>query len=486
MNIQITRIDGGLHITPAPPYLTKYLKYRHRDMKTKNWKQVAVWEERLLHTTDGEGGVYTLQGFFGPVCKLIHKYKDTYFVDDQRVPMPEPNWARLKQVGPRDYQIDPIVEFITKATKDSGICLAAGGFGKTFCQMMTYAAFDSLNTILAIPLKQVYNATYAKFVEFFPEKHIGRIGDGHFDISEDITITTFKSLPKCATEKCELIMVDEVQGCTGDVFQNVLASMRPKRLFGYTATDEGLFNGADRLITGLFGERLIYIPYEEAQEAGAVVPGVVYFVETPDAIVTAGTFEGALSQGVKKCKPRNQLIAKICTLIPNKWQTLVFVDHIKDHLIELHKLMPTGTKYIHRCTSKKEIGAYALSNKEQDKIIKEFMDGEFQWLIGTDAFRAGVDIPQLRVVIQASSGASEIEVVQEALRGSRTLPEARRQELGVDEKTHFVLVDFLDNHDERLANLAQTRMQHYKKQGWTVKIVRKPEEIDWFTYEDKI
>ena len=486
MNIKITRLDGGLRISPAPPYVIKYLKYQHRSMEIVKYKRVPTFTERLLHTVDEEGGVYTLQGYFEVLCKLIHKNHDTYNVEDVRTPMPEPDWQAVKTVGLRPYQVDAVVEGITKGMQHSGIYLAAGGFGKTYCQAFTYAAWNTLNTILAIPLKQVLKQTYAKFVELFPDKHIGIIGDGHNDLSTDITLTTFKSLPKCAIEKCELMMIDEMQGTTGDVIQDVLTGIRPRRIFGYTATDENLFNGADKVLKGLFGERLINIPYEEALEANAVVPGVVYFVETPDVVVSAQNFEGKLSQGVKRCKPRNQLIAKICTLVPEKWQTLVFVDHITDHLVELYKLMPAGTKYIHRGTSKKDHGTYALSEKQQDQIIRDFTDGQTRTLIATDAFRAGVDIPQLRVVVQAASGSSEIEVIQEALRGSRTLSKERGEALGVDEKTHFVLIDFLDGHDPTLANMAQKRMNYYRKQGWKIKVVKKPEDIDWYDFGDKL
>jgi len=486
MNITITRNDGGLQINPAPPYITRYLKYQHRSMEIVKYKRVPVFTERALHVSDPDGSVYTLQGFFERICKLIHKNSDTFYVEDLRTSMPAIDWAAVKAVGLRDYQVDHVVAGLQKGMQNSGVILAAGGFGKTYCQAFWYAAWHGLNTILAIPLKQVFNQTYAKFVEIFPNKHIGRVGDGINDISTDITLTTFKSLPKCAIEKCELLLVDEMQGCTGDVIQDTLTNVRPRRVFGFTATDENLFNGADKLLTGLFGERIINVPYDEALDAKAVVPGVVYFVETPDFVVSSQNFEGKLVQGVKKCKPRNQLIAKICTLIPDKWQTLVFVDHINDHLVELHKVMPVGTKFIHRGTSKKELGIYALSNKEQDEIIRQFTNGEFKYLIGTDAFRAGVDIPQLRVVIQASSGSSEIEVIQEALRGSRTLSAARQQELGVDEKTHFVLIDFLDNHDDTLAAMAQKRMAYYRKQGWQINIVKRPEEIDWKKYKTEL
>ena len=484
MNITITLIDGGIRVSPITDYLTQYLKYSHRKIETIRYKRETTFEERLLYETDGQGGLYTLQGFFKKICNLIHKNKDTFKIIDLRTPLPDIDWAAVKAVGLRDYQVDAVVKGLAEGTVNSGIFNAAGGYGKTYCQAFTYAAWNKLNTILAIPLAQVFRATYKKFTELFPNTHVGRVGDGHFDISKEITITTFKSLNKCATEKCELLLIDELQGCSGDAIQDVISSIKPTRIFGYTATDDGLFNGADKLLTGLFGERLVYIPYQEAEALGAVVPALVYFVETPQYLMNAHSIEGAISQGIKNCKPRNQLISKIVTKVPEGWASLTFVDHVADHLIELHKLMPPGVKFVHRCTNKKEIGIYALTPKQQEAVIKEFSYNELKHMIATDAFRAGVDIPHLRVVIQAAGGSSKIEVIQEALRGSRTLPEARMKELGItEEKTHFVLIDFLDNHDERLSKMAQTRMAHYTSQGWKIKIVDSVDKIDWYDYK---
>lgn len=453
-------------------------------MEMVQYKRKTVFEERLLYKTDDIGGIFTLQGFFVKLKELIHKNKDSFTVTDSRTALPDIDWEAVKHIGLRDYQVEAVAQGLTEGAENSGIFHAAGGYGKTYCQAFTYAAWNSLNTIVAIPLKQVFEATYNKFVKLFPDKHIGRVGDGYHDISKDITITTFRSLDKCATEKCQLLLIDELQGCSGEHIQNVITSIKPIRIFGYTATDDGLFNGADKLLKGLFGEHLIEIPYEEAQGVGAVVPALVYFVKTPEYLVTSSTFEGLLRQGVKMCKPRNSLISKIVTQIPEGWPSLTFVDHVNDHLIELHKLMPAGVKYVHRSSDKKELGIYALTPKQQKEVTQDFMNNKFQHLIATDAFRAGVDIPQLRVVIQASSGASKIEVIQEALRGSRILTDEDKERLDIKEdKTHFVLIDFLDNHDDRLNDLAMKRMDHYRQQGWKVKVVDAVNQIDWNDYQ---
>ena len=144
--------------------------------------------------------------------------------------------------------------------------------------------------------------------------------------------------------------------------------------------------------------------------------------------------------------------------------------------------MPKGTKYLHRESSKKNVGVFALTGKQQNKTIEEFSNNEFQLLIASDAFRAGVDIPNCRVVVQASGGSSKVEVLQEAYRGSRILTEEYMKKFDLPPKTHFVLVDFMDNHDPTLEGMAKKRMKYYEEQGWDIKVVDSPEEIAWLSY----
>ena len=482
MHIEITRFDGGIRLTPFPPYLAKYLKYHHREMQTIQYRRECVFVEKLLYALDGTGYAFTLPGFFKKITDLIHRQHDTYSVVELRTPLPPTDWERIKQFKLREYQIPLVAELILKGEQESGVINAAGGIGKTHLAAVTYAAWNQLNTILAIPLKEVVRQAYQKFKTFFPEKHVGIVGDGMNDLSNDITITTFKSLKNCALEKCQLLLVDEMQSCGSPTFRNCTELVKPIRMFGFSATTDGLFNNTDKLLIGLFGEDLIYFPYTEAEDANAVVPGVVYMVKMPEnfTITNFATIENKFKHGIKNCDKRHEILGDACKHIPTDWQTIIFVDHVKDHLIPLYKYLPTETKYLHRESSKKSVGSFALTEKEQRKISESFANNEFQYLIATDAFRAGVDIPNCRVVVQASGGSSKVEVLQEALRGSRILPEETRAKYGLTPKTHFMLVDLMDNHDPVLEGMAKKRIQYYKEQGWKVHTVDSVDQIDWF------
>jgi superfamily II DNA or RNA helicase len=484
MNITITRVDGAIMVNPAPNYITDYLHYSHRSFGMRGWKRVNVYTKKELFSLAPSGGVITFAGFFDKLSKLIESEGDTLLVDDLRTPVKEPNLEAVKNInwegigsdGLREHQIEPVVEFLFKAKEGNGICCAAGGFGKTILMACTYAAYSHIGpAIIATPLKTVFDQTYDKLSKLFPDIHIGRVGQGCCDISTAITVTTFKSLAKSPLEKCKLMLMDEIQGTTSEGIVSTLSSITPVRMFGYTATDVNLFNQADKMIKGLFGDRLIYVPYDDAKDAGAVVPCKVYMVKVPNtAIFDAGSIEGKIQRGIKRNEIRNKLIGQVCGLVPEGWQTLVFVDNIADHLVPLYNFMPEGTIFVHRGQGK-EFGAFALNPKKQDKNLQAFRDGEYKYLLATDCLRAGADIPEIRVVVQASGGTSEVEILQEAYRGARLAPG----------KTHFVLVDFMDSHDPTLENMSLKRMSIYKKQGWKVKEVDDLAEIEWNWGNDK-
>lgn len=480
MKINLTRNDSGVGISPAPPYILKYLQYTKRGFVSRNYKMENSFEKMLLYTGDNNGGVYTLSGFYSSLTWLIEKNMDTYITIDNRSKMPDIDWNTVKDIGLRDYQVDPMIEFLQKAQFENGIALATGGFGKGHVIAATYAAWHNLNTIITAPAKAIAFQLYELLREKFPNKHVGMVGGGMREIGSDVTVATFKSLEGCALEKCEMLLVDELQGSSGDGFQNVLVKIKPVKLLGYTATNKGLFNGGDKLLEGIYGETLIEIGYEEATEVGAVVPIRVFFVKMPTTLETInGDMGKKIKRGIMNNDTRNRLLGDICKSVPNKWQTLIFVDQIKQHLIKLFPYMPEGTEYVHRNASAKKINDFAMSTKEQDKTIQDYIHNKTQYLIATDALKAGVNLVNTRVLVQASGGSSRTEILQEAFRCSRVLPKELQETLGVDEKTHSVIIDIYDNHDEALENMSKKRYEYYASQGWDVSIVDNIEQINW-------
>ena len=139
MKLTITRVDGALSVRPSPPYLTEYLQYFHRGFKLVNYRRVNDFDLRLLHQIQQDGSMITLPGFFDQILKLINDNGDAADVIDNRTALPPVDWAAINGInwkgigstGLRDYQFQPVAEFLTKAQHSSGIVNAAGGFGLT-------------------------------------------------------------------------------------------------------------------------------------------------------------------------------------------------------------------------------------------------------------------------------------------------------------------------------------------------------------------
>ena len=477
LEITLVRQPNSLYISKLTPYLEKYLQYSHRSFKKVGFKTKNSFDKVMLHSLDGEGGAVTLQGFFHTVKELIDKNKDTYVVEDQRPIMPDVDWQAVKDLDLRDYHKPNIAKLLTCG--ESGVIHCSTGLGKTFIAMTICAAYPQLNTIVATPSKNVFNQTIKKFREQFPDKKIGCMGDGHRDIG-DITITTYKSMKNCDLDRCQLLIMDEIQESTTPTAQECLVRMHPMRIYGLTATDEKLFSGADKVIKGVFGERIVDVPYTESVEIGAIVPCEVFMVRTGKSERWFGKeHRSRIIKGIKMYDKRNDLVASVCNVVPEGWQTIVFVETIKDHLKELYERMPKGTKFVHRNSDKKDINGLALSTKQQDEICAEFSRNEFQYLLATEALEAGTDFPNLRVVVIANGGSSYIGLTQKAGRGARILPESLRLELFVEPKTKFILIDFYDEHDEFLEAQSEKRLEIYKSHNWKINVVDTPEQIVW-------
>ena len=174
-------------------------------------------------------------------------------------------------------------------------------------------------------------------------------------------------------------------------------------------------------------------------------------VKTSQSILfTATNVEQTIKKGIKCCRERNALIGEIVKSVPTGWQTLTFVDTIKDHMTQLFPYMPEGTTFVHRESSKDKAKDFALKASEQDRRCEDFKYNRIQHMIATEALEAGTDFPNLRVVVIGGGGSSFVGLTQKAGRGARILTEEFREELGVGEKPYFILIDCYDQHDEFL------------------------------------
>jgi superfamily II DNA or RNA helicase len=103
-----------------------------------------------------------------------------------------------------------------------------------------------------------------------------------------------------------------------------------------------------------------------------------------------------------------------------------------------------------------------LSGKDTAKVrraaIARLQDGSLHALIATTIFDEGVDIPELKKVILASGGKSQVKLIQRVGRAVRL----------ANGKTEAMIVDFQDAHNPTLKRHAAARRKVYKEQEFDV------------------
>jgi superfamily II DNA or RNA helicase len=103
-----------------------------------------------------------------------------------------------------------------------------------------------------------------------------------------------------------------------------------------------------------------------------------------------------------------------------------------------------------------------LSGKDKTatrrQAVADLQSGKVRAILCTTIFDEGVDIPELRKVILASGGKSQVKLLQRIGRGLRL----------ADGKSSVEIVDFADKHHEMVRRHALERMKRFKEEGFEV------------------
>ena len=127
----------------------------------------------------------------------------------------------------------------------------------------------------------VYPNIKKQLKEMLPNREVKGIFTGSRNSvpSNDITVCSFDSLQKINPEDVHLLLIDEPHASVSESRAPLLARFNNARIYGFGATLEGRYDGADKLIKGLIGPIHAARTFQEAVEEGAVCPIKVFFVK---------------------------------------------------------------------------------------------------------------------------------------------------------------------------------------------------------------
>lgn len=146
----------------------------------------------------------------------------------------------------RPNQIECYTNCINEFSKPfgGGIILMITGFGKTLTSLKV-ACFLKQKTLIIVNKRELIEQWKKEINKFIPEAKVGLIQGPIFDIEDkDIILGMLQtiSIKKEITEQnfswCSIAIIDECHNISSEVFSNIMFKIRPKYIFGLTATLE--------------------------------------------------------------------------------------------------------------------------------------------------------------------------------------------------------------------------------------------------------
>jgi superfamily II DNA or RNA helicase len=415
-----------------------------------------------MYTVEGDGAII-FGGMYARVIRGLDAMNMEYDVHDHRTPIPEALWGNIQHPlrDKQDYALAAI------ATNHNGVIHAATGFGKTHLICQLCRMYPDSNILIISPRKQVVSDIFKRASDAALEGSIITKCDGTRTFREDsnAVVCTTGSLHKIPSAWPDMVLFDEVHGAATDRIKDILIEFEGPRMYGFSASPTGRGDGADMEITGLFGEVICAVSYQEAEAAGNVAPIEVRIVPVVADEVTATTDVTKQRRGYWRNRVRNNAVAKAALSFKETEQVLVIVK-TAEHALFLRRLLPDFS-IVHAGISKEKWKTFVklglCTDEEYDSIGKidtdamkqAYKEGSLLKVIATTTWKEGVDFPLLAGLVRADGMAGSIPAIQIGGRLSR----------GDVQK---VLYDFDDDYGDSFKRRSKGRIRTYKKNGWVI------------------
>lgn len=479
MTVKIFWFSGSLTVVNSFKELEKYLTYSKKALEwnpTRRRRETRRSTE-LLYKVLREGPedrtIVTMQGFKDNIIKVCKKHDKTIeFYDNRRVfETPIMNLA----CGFRLNQKALFEQLMEKG--ESGILKAPTRYGKTIMMTNVIRVHPRVRTVIAAPGVDLLGQLVKQLREMLPNREVKGIFTGSRNSvpSNDITICSFDSLQKLNPDDVHLLLIDEPHAAVSETRAPLLARFHNARIYGFGATLEGRYDGADKLIKGLIGPIHAARSFSEAVEEGAVCPIKVYFVKVPFEAWRCTTRDNAYRNLLWKNKYLFELVKEITKYkIPEDWQTLVFIDQKKQADLLSHFVDESEVAIASR-----------LKTKDRKELFSRMAEGKIKRCIATSIYAQGVTFPDLRVMVNTSGGGGSISSVQKPGRLAQIIP---GKEKGYLVDFMFECVNDPRNNENEVVNSdsiqwsqvvsdCNARLKTYTKMGYEVETVDSINEL---------
>lgn len=461
---QLNWSNSDLTIVGAPnKKLERALTYTKKELvldprtyaRKTSFSQEKVYNRKEL--TSSSCQYQTLQGLLDLIRTTLDKQKLTYEIRDLRLPLPKPQLERMH--GFRFNQ----KELITKALlcERSGLVRAPTRYGKTALIANVINAFPDTKIAVLAPGVNLLPQLMEAIARYCPDREIRGLFSGSKDRieSDDVTVCSLDSMHKLDKGSYKIVLIDEPHTIATDDRAPQIVEFENARILGFGATTEGRYDGRDIYIEGLIGPVLSEVTYQEAVAMGALCPIHVYCLKIPYKVMGHKLRNTAYNAYLFKNEKFHNIVGEICNdVIPEDWQTLIFIDNEKEAMALSQKI---------------NNGVIAMqkrfkTTKVREETFKDLKEEKIKRCICSNIYSTGVTINNLKCEINCDDGGGSILSVQKPGRLAEIKPG----------KKEGIMIDFIFEPVGEGASTADLQVQKdsfnrlltYQQKGYTISI----------------
>lgn len=359
--------------------------------------------ERTITTYHQEEKTIILpRGYMRELIKNFNKHNITYQIIDDRVSQPCLFPDKLIGIDLRHYQqraVDAAMKF------DQGAIISPTGSGKSLTGL-EIARRHGQKTLVILHRNELAGQ-WCKVIEDRLGLKPGRIGDGHWEIGDQITIAMVQTLSakkqetKSISEMFGLILNDELHHICATTFFDVIRLFPAKFRYGLSATLERR-DGLEPMIYHAVGPAIATISREEVEGLGATVPIKVISVKTGFKPIMINSWNDYLDS-ITINSERNIGIINLAQKSKTNGAVLILVDRV-GHAQQISDMLQ-------RRNIDHVLAHGQLAKNDREGIIERIKSSNIT--IGTTGLLGeGLDVSVWSTLILASPISSEIKLLQ--------------------------------------------------------------------------
>jgi len=301
------------------------------------------------------------------------------------------------------------------------------------------------------------------------EPEAGFIGDGEWTVGERLTCATLQTLHAAKKrgdpryhDLAKLVtglIIDECHTAPAKSFYRTIQGMKRARYrIGLSGTPLDRGDRRSLLAIAAIGPLIYSIKARDLIDAGVLAePHITVIPVAQRASERArGDWHRTYNELVVESAHRNGalLAAMERALKDGDTPGMVFVRRI-----------PHGQELANLARKRGLNVAYVDGSKDTSqrrKAVEDLGNGRLDFVVATKVFTEGVNVPELRCVINGAGGKSVIEALQQVGRGTRT----------TSTKTSFRVYEIGDKGERMLHDHARERLRAYRREGYAVGVDR--------------